>query len=244
MQQKTSIKEIGIIHHIIFWIAYYILFSFIWAKDGRYYESFGLEFILIPIRISASYLSMYYLMPRYLLKEKLLNFIGLYLLLIVLGGLLQRIFIYYYYDLIFSEVTTALFSPADLIRAIILVNSTVLFLSALKMYDYWKLEHEHNKVEEQTLVEIRADKRTYRIPIDSITYVEGLGNYVTYYFTDRKPLITYSSLKDVEENLSKDFNRIHKSFVINRKHIESYTNENVQISDRIIPIGKSMSLEL
>ncbi|MEQ8475267.1 LytTR family DNA-binding domain-containing protein [Fulvivirga sp.] len=244
MSQKPSAKNIGIIYHVIFWIAYYVLFSFVWAKDGRYYESFGLEFILMPIIISASYLSMHYLMPRYLLKEKLLNFIGLYLLLILGAGLLQRIFIYYYYDLIFSEITTELFSAWDTIRAIILVNSTVLFLSALKMYDYWKIEKASNQMEEQSLVEIRADKRTYRVPVDSITYVEGLGNYVTYYFTDRKPLISYSSLKDIEENLSKDFTRIHKSFVINRKHIDSYTNENVQINDRIIPIGKSMSLEL
>lgn len=244
MSQKPSIKNIGIIHHVIFWIAYYVLFSFIWAKDGRYYESFGLEFILMPIRISASYLSIYYLMPRYLLKEKIMSFVGFYLLLVVCAGLLQRVFIYYYYDLIFSEITTELFSAWDIIRAIILVNSTVLFLSALKMYDYWKTERATNQVEEQNLVEIRADKRTYRVPVDSITYVEGLGNYVTYYFIDRKPLISYSSLKEIESNLSKDFTRIHKSFVINRKHIDSYTNENVQISDRIIPIGKSMSLEL
>ncbi|RPG38684.1 MAG: LytTR family transcriptional regulator [Muricauda sp. TMED12] len=160
-----------------------------------------------------------------------------------MAGILQRVFIYFYYDLIFNEATASLFDFFDIIRAIVLVNTTVLFLSAIRMYDYWRIEQLKNGHRKENMIEIWADKRTYRVSMDSKSFIEALGNYVTYYFTDRKHLISYSSLKEVEEKLSGDFVRIHKSFVVNKHHVESYTKDNVQVNDRIIPIGKSISIK-
>ncbi len=228
--------------HIIFWLVYYISFSFIWASDNNYYASFGLEFTLMPIRISASYITIYYLIPNFLLKNDLKKFLSYLIVTLLIAGILQRIFIHFFHELFFEDGSAELWSFYGVLRAIILINSTVLFLSAIKMYQYWKTENERNEKTEDQIIEIRAEKRTYRIQSADITYLEGLGNYVTYYFTNRKPLISYTSLKDAESSLPPYFERIHKSFIVNKRCIESYTADNVEIMGRILPIGKSVDV--
>ena len=231
-----------ILTHVVFWSVYYITFSLLWAEDGNYYRSFGLEFVLMPLRILGSYLSMYFLIPKFLLKERLFRFILAYLLLIVVVGFLQRIFIFYYYEILLVSASDSLWDVRLIIRAMVLVNSTVLMLSAFKMYQYWRIERTLNQPGNE-LIEVRAEKRNYRIRTDEILFIEGLGNYITYYLKDQKRLISYSSLKDAEQLLPSSFLRIHKSFIINKNAVTSYTQENVDIGGRILPLGKSIVLE-
>ncbi len=228
--------------HIVFWMVYYVTFSLVWAKDGNYYASFGLEFVLLPIRISAAYVTMYYLIPRLLLRDQLTKFVGYLILTLLLAGVLQRVFIYFFYELFFADQVISLWEIEGIIRAMILVNSTVLLLSAIKMYQHWRIEYEKNLRNEGELIEIRSEKRIYRINPSEIIYIEGLGNYVTYYFENRKPLISYNSLKEVEAGLPSTFHRIHKSFIVNKNWVESYTADNVEVKGRILPIGKSVEL--
>ncbi|MEQ8928004.1 MAG: LytTR family DNA-binding domain-containing protein [Fulvivirga sp.] len=230
-----------ILTHTLFWASYYLLFSLIWAK-GSYYESFGLEFILLPIRISASYLSMYFLIPKFLLKKEELKFGVYYLLLIVLGGILQRVFTYFYFEVLLLKETQGLLSLGGIIQSIVLINTTVLLLSAVKIFQHWKIENEKSEVDQEELIEIRAEKRNYRVSPKDIKYIEGLGNYVIFYLNGDKKLISYISLKEAEEILPEAFVRSHKSFVINKDHVESYTNDSVEISGRILPIGRSIEL--
>ena len=229
--------------HVFFWFIYYVWFSIIWVEEGNYYASFGLELLLMPIRISVAYLVMYHVIPHFLLKDKFGWFLVWVLSTLLFAGILQRLFIYFYYELSFETEETTLWDVPGIIRAMILINSTALFLGAIKMYKYWLMERDKNIESEQDLVEIRSEKRTYRINPREILYVEGLGNYVTYYFSNRKPLISYSSLKEVEQGLPKNFARTHKSFVVNKDFIESYTSENVEVNGRILPLGKTVDLE-
>ncbi|MEQ9403756.1 MAG: LytTR family DNA-binding domain-containing protein [Cyclobacteriaceae bacterium] len=232
-----------ILTHILFWLLYYITFSIIWANDGNYYASFGLEFVLMPVRISAAYLTMYFLIPHFLLRNRQWKFMGLLLVTLILAGIFQRVFIYFFHELFFTDQQVELWDIYGIVRAIILVNSTVLLLSAVKMYHYWQEEYLANVHSGEELIEVRAEKRTYRIRPNDILYIEGLGNYVTYYFSNRKPLISYSSLKEVEHSLPSYFERIHKSFIVNTTCIDSYTSENVEVQGRILPVGKSVELK-
>jgi len=233
-----------ILTHVIFWVVYYVAYSFLWVKEGNYYESFGLEFVLMPIRISAAYLTIYYLIPRFLLKEQVIKFLFSYSAIPLIAGIVQRVFIYFFHEALFATTSGSPWQIGEVVRAMVLINTTVLFLSAVKMYYYWKEEHDKNSKTDQGLIEIRSDKRTHRINPSDIQYIEGLGNYVTYYLEGRKPLISYMSLKETEQNLPDQFARIHKSFIVNKDWIESYTADNVEIKGRILPIGKSIELEV
>lgn len=223
--------------HGVFWVSYYVFFSLLWAEDRAYYQSFGLELVLMPIRILASYTALYVLIPRLLMTDREGQFLLAFAGLVGLGGLLQRILVYYYYELLFSASPAALFDLSQIMRAIVLVNSTVMLLSALKIYQLWKAERGRTQAEHLV---IRAEKRNYRVLPDDIYYIEALGNYVTYYMKGDKRLISYSSLKEVERQLPPHFERIHKSFIVNKRHVLSYSHENVEIANRMLPLGKSV----
>ncbi|MFY0627702.1 MAG: LytTR family transcriptional regulator [Reichenbachiella sp.] len=232
-----------IITHVLFWGIYYLTFSLLWSNDGNYHKSFSLEFILMPIRIGASYLTIYLLMPKYLLNKKLLKFgIALSLLLIV-SGVLQRFFTFYFYEIFFSNQSIDLWDLKHIVRSMVLINTTVLLLFAMKMFDYWQIENNLNVMRGDPLLEVRSEKRNYRIKTSDIYYIEGLGNYVTFYMKARKPMISYITLKELEKQLPEHFIRTHKSFIVNKNHIESYTSENLEAGNRLIPVGKTVQLD-
>ncbi len=227
--------------HVVFWVLYYVFFSLLWSRDGNLFASFELEFVLMPVRIAASYLSLYFLIPKFLAKERVLQFIGGYLILVMLGGFIQRILTYYFHELFFSTAYPML-SVALVVRSIVLINSTVMLLSALKVYKLWMDEKRNAEHTSEEPLEIRSEKRFYKVLPSNILYLEGLGNYITIYLKNGKSLISYLTLKEAASMLNTDFKRIHKSFVINTREIDSYNNENVEIQGRIIPIGKSYEL--
>ncbi len=85
------------------------------------------------------------------------------------------------------------------------------------------------------------------IETTSIIYIEADNNYSIFYLLTGKSVISSKPLKDYEEILSNDnFTRIHKSFIINLKYLNSYQTQNgfsvnlinnitLQVSRRRIP---------
>ena len=63
---------------------------------------------------------------------------------------------------------------------------------------------------------IRVDGEWRNIPVDQITYVNGMKDYVLFFLDNEpKPLVTHLTMKAVEDMLPKDkFLRIHRSYII------------------------------
>ena len=92
---------------------------------------------------------------------------------------------------------------------------------------------------EESYIYVKSDKKMIRIMLNEILYIEGFGNYVKV-ITEKKEIVTYQTLNLLEKELTKDgFLRIHKSFIISLKKVESFTNDSVEITKREIPIGNS-----
>lgn len=231
-----------VLTHILFWVLYFVFFGYIWAKDGNYYTSYFLELILLPIRILSVYCMIYLLIPKFLRAGRFWEFASGYAVMLLLCGLLQRVFTYYYYDSLLLNDSTPLFNLVAIAKNIILINSTILFVSAIKITQLWRTEIERNKAliksNASQVLEIKSDKRVHRISPSDILYVESLGNYVTYHLKSRK-LISYESLNDVSDKLGSDFLRIHKSYVINKSYVNSYNYEDVEIGSAKIPFGRA-----
>jgi DNA-binding LytR/AlgR family response regulator len=88
-----------------------------------------------------------------------------------------------------------------------------------------------------TFIFIKSSKKTYKVNLDEILYIEALGDYVKI-FTTEKMIISYQSLKNIEVLLpSTSFPRIHKSFIIALSRIDLIEGNHVKIKDREIPIG-------
>lgn len=194
----------------------------------------------------AVYTTLYLLIPRSLLRKKYVRFGLQYLILLLVCGVLQRVFLHLFYENLLLQEQQALFDPRAIFRAMILINSTVLFVSAIKMVQLWHKEHdEFTRLKESTgsgIVEIKSDKRLFRIHTEDILFIEGLGNYVVYHTKDQK-LISYTSLKEAIEGLPSSFVRIHKSYVVNKNQIKSYSPESVEINETFLPVGRSFKAD-
>ncbi len=84
---------------------------------------------------------------------------------------------------------------------------------------------------------IKVNKRLVRIAFPDIVYIEGFGDYIKV-ITSQTTHISYSSLNKLEELLpEQQFIRIHKSFIINFRHIQFVEGNFVRIQDKELPIG-------
>ncbi len=86
---------------------------------------------------------------------------------------------------------------------------------------------------------IRSDRENVKVELNSIFYVESLKNHVKI-VTANKTYITLLSLGKMEDKLPRDiFMRVHRSYLVNRHHIENYSNTYVVIKRKSIPLGNS-----
>ncbi|MBI9034305.1 MAG: response regulator transcription factor [Bacteroidales bacterium] len=85
---------------------------------------------------------------------------------------------------------------------------------------------------------IKADHRIYKVHHQDILYIEGLKEYVAFH-TNTQKIVAYKSLKSLEEELPRTFLRIHKSFIVNTEKVKSLYGNQLEIDDKMIPIGMS-----
>lgn len=230
--------------HILFWLGYFLLFGFIWEKGEGYASSYFLEFVLLPIRIGVAYATMYWLLPNVLLRKQFVRFLIMFLGLLLVAAILQRFFIHFFYNGNKAFDVQLILNGSDVLRAIVLINSTALLLLALKILKLYFQERAINQPIHDRKIEVKSDKRYYRLIPADILYIEGLGNYITYHLADGSKIIGYNSLKKAEAELPAHFIRIHKSFIVNSHSVISYDNNSVEVEkNRFLPIGNSYAFK-
>lgn len=87
---------------------------------------------------------------------------------------------------------------------------------------------------------VKADYKLYRIDFVNILFIEGQSEYVTFHLKNNKKITAYYALKKLEEELpSRDFMRIHKSYIVSLANIESEEGNLVTIAGQKLSIGKN-----
>jgi DNA-binding LytR/AlgR family response regulator len=85
-----------------------------------------------------------------------------------------------------------------------------------------------------------------RISIPTVSHVEGLKDYVKIFVEgERHPILTKQTMKSVEAKVvPHDFMRVHKSFIVNLKKIESIKQQRIKIGNFEIAVSDSHIGEL
>lgn len=92
---------------------------------------------------------------------------------------------------------------------------------------------------ESATLTVKADKRIYKIPLASIFFIEGMGDYVIIH-TAKGKITSHDTMKRLEAELRRpDFLRIHKSYIIAVAKVEYIEGNAVKVGDELIPVGKS-----
>jgi len=101
-----------------------------------------------------------------------------------------------------------------------------------------EVENRHQVPTEPTLL-IKADKKLYRLPFQTILYLEAFGDYVKVHTTRTKPLLTKDTLKHLENQLPEpSFIRIHRSYIIALNAIQYVEGNQVSINDQLLPVSE------
>jgi DNA-binding LytR/AlgR family response regulator len=105
--------------------------------------------------------------------------------------------------------------------------------------DYLQMRQEGKTEEKDQFLIVKSDYKLNKIAFGDIKYIEGLGEYVKIY-TSEKTFITLAAIKDLEQNLpDKGFARIHKSYIVSIKNIVSYNKTEVKLTGNVkLPVGR------
>jgi DNA-binding LytR/AlgR family response regulator len=96
-----------------------------------------------------------------------------------------------------------------------------------------------DKMQDDSFIYIKENKKVVKVYLSEIKYIEGLSEYVQI-FTDKRKIITKTSMTQMEEKLtSEKFLRIHKSYIVSISKIEAFTANTIEIHGKELPIGRS-----
>ena len=102
MQKGINYKRILL--HIAFWAAELLFFTFMFGISN---QNFGKIFVITlqitPFEMFLTYFTIYFLIPRYLLKSKFLKFIIYSIIVGVFVMIIERLYIFHIYYPIFGS---------------------------------------------------------------------------------------------------------------------------------------------
>jgi DNA-binding LytR/AlgR family response regulator len=108
-----------------------------------------------------------------------------------------------------------------------------------KAQEYYLFTHQTDKTEQKYLF-IRADYKLIKIPVADILFIEGLDDYLKIFLPNDKTIVTRMTMKAMMEKLpSKEFIRVHRSFIIPFSRIENVRNKIITVAGEEVPIGSS-----
>ena len=83
-----------------------------------------------------------------------------------------------------------------------------------------------------------------KVMVDDIQYIESLKDYVRIFVKDQQ-IITKQTITALEEMLPEnDFIRIHRSFIVSLKKIDSYNHHAVFLRKTELPVGPLYKQEI
>jgi DNA-binding LytR/AlgR family response regulator len=90
----------------------------------------------------------------------------------------------------------------------------------------------------------RADRKMVKVMVDEILYVESLKDYVRI-VTATRQVVAKQTITSLEEMLPEDaFLRIHRSFIVARTKIDSFSPNHVEVGGKELPIGRHYKHEV
>jgi DNA-binding LytR/AlgR family response regulator len=96
----------------------------------------------------------------------------------------------------------------------------------------------------QDFIIVKADKKFHKVFTADILYFESMDDFIRIH-TPKTKLDVYDRLVSMEHKLPPGkFIRIHRSYLVNREKIESFSTAEVIVNGEEIPVGKSYRADL
>jgi LytS/YehU family sensor histidine kinase len=171
--------------HILFWVIViiYQVMDNVYRNDIEYWGTLKALLPTLPFDMLSTYISIYYLLPRFLLKQKYFLF-ALWLIVISVPLIFIELVIGIYIQapiLLTEDLDMSFFSVERFINVFIMINLITLFATAIKFIKLWFVfQQEKAMLKTQTLTSELALLRSQINPhflfntlnnIDSLVYI-------------------------------------------------------------------------
>ena len=93
-----------------------------------------------------------------------------------------------------------------------------------------------NELKDADYIFVRKDRKQVKIILNEIDYIQSLKDYIEIHLKNKTHVIKYS-ITAFEKQLSKQFLRIHRSYIVNTNKVTAYTKHDIEIGNIEIPIG-------
>jgi DNA-binding LytR/AlgR family response regulator len=111
--------------------------------------------------------------------------------------------------------------------------------AVLKARDMYSLVHKATVAEQAKYLMLKADYGIVKVMLADILFIEGLDNYLKIQLQGSAPVVVRVTMKAFMEKLNeKEFIRVHRSYIVPIKRIESVKQKIIIIAGEEIPVGK------
>ncbi|MFT7034793.1 MAG: two-component system response regulator LytT [Cyclobacteriaceae bacterium] len=241
-----------ILTHSIFWT---VTTLFLTVYFGRIANDYGQAFyfatFILPVAMATSYFFNYYLVPQFLIKKRYWKF-SLYFFYTLIFSLYLEMLVMvlsfivlanYQYDQM-NPLTVDIFSMTIILYLIVLAVAFIRTFRAFQSSLQTQKELEHLSIKNENLsIIVKSNRESIPIQLDEITHIESLADFVKIY-TRGNVTVTKEKISKLQEELPTHFIRIHRSFIVNRNLIDSFSKEKIKINGIEMPISRTYKKEV
>ncbi len=241
-----------IIYHVLYWVTFTAFFSVVWGTyDDQYGNNLMVQLLSLPSRLVLTYGILLVLIPKFLEREKYAQFaMGLLLLLLFSGIAIQRSVMVYIVEGVYVPFNSkSFFRVSEIVNTVIDVGIACVIPFSIRLFSIWRSSRlkirelmDLNKVltnpRNEDFIVIPANQVNHKVLFSDIFYIESNRNYLNIK-TKSSELTTYGSISAMCDLLPTEiFCRIHRSFIVNTDHVESFSSRIVKVAGVSIPIGR------
>lgn len=120
--------------------------------------------------------------------------------------------------------------------------------TAEKAYKQWQLIKNQNSEKdnkEQNVLYLKSEYKYLRVECDNIKFIEGHNEYLKIHLVSGDPFLTHMTFKQIAKTLPKHFIHIHRSYIVNMKHVISFERTTIILNDDThLPVSETRKNDL
>lgn len=208
--------------------------------------AFYFSCLLLPVVIATTFVFNTILVPKYLLKTKYLRF-GLYFLYLIIASLWLEMLMALLAFVVLAKTDINIvnldgISIINLGASLYLIVFVTSFIQLVIQFQKSKVQIEElQNTQKQNAIEyisIRANRKQHPINLNELVYIESLDDMVKI-VTKSNELITREKISKLATSLPQNFIRVHRSYIVNLKYVNSFSHQELQVGSTRIPISRS-----
>lgn len=138
--RKYYSGNMRVLVHILFWLSYWLYHSLLYSSYyGDFIMQFATEGLYLPVKMAATYCTLYILLPRYFFDRKYLKFVLIFGGLLIFAATFQRVVDYTIVSRILNPdlASKPFFSAAPILKIILGIYPVVALAAFIKLAKHW-----------------------------------------------------------------------------------------------------------